>query len=162
MNFKQASMYSCSTSTPLHHAYSRYLILRSRMWLFPGVCGGPPRVSKRSDHEAARRAQAATWEQTQFIGGHHKFAMMDFLKWCQFPEFRILFRALETFPWARVGNLKDSRKADHIQGIAQHQVLVSLLLRIPSSRQPKSYSLPIQLWFVRIAISIFPISFLLF
>jgi len=79
-------------------------------------------VSKRSDHEAARRAQAATWEQTQFIGGHHKFAMMDFLKWCQFPEFRILFRALETFPWARVGDLKDSRKADHIQSIAQHQV----------------------------------------
>ena len=79
-------------------------------------------MSKRSDHEAARRIQVEEWEQTQFTGGHHKFAMTDFLKWCQFPEFRVLFRAFETFPWARVGKLKDARKAEHIQSIAQHQV----------------------------------------
>jgi hypothetical protein len=98
------------------------------MWLFPGVCGGPPPVSKRSAHEAARRAQVDLWEQTQFRGGHHKFAMIDFLKWCQFPEFRVLFRALETFPWARVSDLKDARKAEHIQSIAEHQVTSLIII----------------------------------
>ena len=56
---------------------------------------------KRSEMDAERAAEVRRWKQDAFLKGGHKFNMTVFLKWCQFPEFRVLFRAFDTYPWSR-------------------------------------------------------------
>jgi hypothetical protein len=75
------------------------LIIRSRMWLFPGVLGDL-KVRKRSELDSSRRLEVMMEDHVPpppySIHGDapseddhdHRFTMLHFLKRCHFPELR--------------------------------------------------------------------------
>mmetsp|Transcript_19770 Transcript_19770/g.25787 ORF Transcript_19770/g.25787 Transcript_19770/m.25787 type:complete len:166 (-) Transcript_19770:2083-2580(-) len=111
-------------SPKVGHLESMHLIIRSRLWLFPGVLGTTPERVKRSELEASRREEISkpSWEEFQ---DNPEFGMTHFLQRCQFPEFRVLFRAFELYPYSHVTELakKDEDYADKITVLAQNQIM---------------------------------------
>mmetsp|Transcript_5442 Transcript_5442/g.7074 ORF Transcript_5442/g.7074 Transcript_5442/m.7074 type:complete len:797 (-) Transcript_5442:209-2599(-) len=111
-------------SKEVGHLESMHLIIRSRMWLFPGVLG-VPKIVKRSIMEAKRKleVQRPQWDDEDAKKGKLTFNMTHFLQRCQFPEFRCLFRAYELYPWSQVSKMKDTDYADRITKKAQDQIM---------------------------------------
>jgi hypothetical protein len=118
-------------SKEVGHLESMHLIIRSRMWLFPGVLG-PLKKVKRSILDAQRAVEVTKpqWDDEDEKKGKLTFNMTHFLKRCQFPEFRCLFRAYELYPWSQVSRMKDSDYADRITSKAQDQVYFHRVLDV--------------------------------
>jgi hypothetical protein len=107
-------------SDSVGHLEHMAIIIRSRLWLFPGILGDLP-VSKRSDLEVQRKKEIAAMAKEKKASSH-RFAMVRYLKRCQFPEFRILFRSMESMPWSTVPHLSDRSLGAAITEIAQEDV----------------------------------------
>ncbi len=74
-----------------------YVIVRSRLWLFPGLLG-PYKTVKRSTIEREAKHALLPHRRPSMAdsdAGLLFFDLVHYLKRCQFPEFRSLFRALE-------------------------------------------------------------------
>lgn len=111
------------------------IIIRSRLWLFPGVIGSLP-VVLRSDLEIQRKKEIQAMAKEK-KSTSHRFAMVRYLKRCQFPEFRVLFRSFESLPWSTVPSLPDRSLANAITEIAQEDIMDAFpildFLRVTSS-----------------------------
>jgi hypothetical protein len=47
------------------------------------------------------------WDDDDELHGSLSFNFTDFLRRCQLPEFRCLFRAYELYPWSKVSEFED-------------------------------------------------------
>jgi hypothetical protein len=47
------------------------------------------------------------WDDDDELSGSLTFDFTRFLKRCQLPEFRCLFRAYELYPWSQVATFED-------------------------------------------------------
>jgi len=142
-------------SPTVGHLESMSLIIRSRMWLFPGILNDMT-VQKRSETNKLRMLEVMMEERKEnpteedsshFADEDHRFVMLSFLKKCHFPEFRVLLRAFAVFPWSRVEDLKDVKKQDMLMGIARNQIqsafpvldLLGVCSSLPSICNPVTY-----------------------
>ena len=102
------------------------VIIRSRMWLFPGSLGVESlhRRSRReveSDHK--KKQQPGAGGPTEREENEEKrFPMTIFLRRCLFPEFRCLFRAFDQYPWASITTSFDQGTVDALVKVATAQV----------------------------------------
>lgn len=79
-------------------------------------------VVMRSDLEAQRKKEVHAMAKEK-KSTSHRFAMVRYLKRCQFPEFRVLFRSFESLPWSTVPSLPDRALANSITEIAQEDIM---------------------------------------
>ena len=109
-----------------------HIIIRSRLWLFPGVLGKSMlKRRRRSEVEREhRKKQWALMENAKAADSNYipdnpddlKFQMGKFLRRCQFPEFRVLFRAFDLFGFSDIKNIKNLEAVDALTKQCQKQV----------------------------------------
>ena len=109
-----------------------HIIIRSRLWLFPGLLGPATlvrrkrsEVDKAHDKKESEVLKKAKEGNPKFISDDPndlKFALGPFLRRCQFPEFRVLFRAFDKFPFSEISSIKNLEVVDQLTAQCQKQV----------------------------------------